>query len=108
MLGKERSMLINRSFDLSVSDDTRYLLILFIENIFNGSHIETCELTLVPGDTPPLEVQLTGTITSNGEHCFITAVDITRRKRAELKCLRCRNRYFTQRLESITLLGNCP
>ena len=77
MLRKDRSMLINRSFGSFVSEDTKQVFNLFLQNIYNKKTKETCELTLLHDGENPSYLQLTGNLAVNGEYCFINAFDIS-------------------------------
>jgi len=83
MLGKEQSQLKNRLLHLFISDDSKPLFITFLEKIFHGKNIETCEVTLSNNEQSPVYVQLTGIFNANDKQCLITAIDITERKQAE-------------------------
>ena len=83
MLGKERSRLINSSFNLFVSIDTRLIFSEFLEKAFNSNVMETCELTLSSNVNSPMYVSLTAMVSKNEEQCNVTMVDITDRKLAE-------------------------
>ena len=83
MLGKERSRLRNSSFNIFVSEDTRPIFNLFLENLLTSKAKETCEVTLSIEENLPLYVYLNGIVISNGEQFHITAVDLTKLKNAE-------------------------
>ncbi len=80
MLGKERSLLKNKSFLLYISEDTRKEFNLFFKKVFDSETKVTCEVTLLAGS---IDVQLTGVVTENRQNCLITAVNITDQKLAE-------------------------
>ncbi|MEI6434664.1 MAG: PAS domain S-box protein, partial [Bacteroidota bacterium] len=83
MLGRERSSLINRRFDIFISEDTTPNFNLFLKKIFSGHTKETCEATISTNGNLPIFVYLTGIITQNREQCLVNMVDITRNKQAE-------------------------
>jgi hypothetical protein len=83
LLGKERSLLIKNRFGFFVSNDTRNIFNEFIDTLLNSKNKETCELTLNVNPDAPTYVYLTGIASYDKQQCFITMVDITRRKRAE-------------------------
>jgi len=83
VLGKERSSLINCRFGFFVSDDTRPEFNLFLEHAFRNKSIETCEVTLATNDNSQKHVHLSGIADETKELCFVTAIDVTERKRAE-------------------------
>ncbi|MEI6435879.1 MAG: PAS domain S-box protein [Bacteroidota bacterium] len=83
MLGKERIRLQNCRFGFFVSDNTKPIFNIFLDKVFNGIAKQTCEIVLLANDNLQTDVHLTGIITEDRKTCFITAVDISERKRAE-------------------------
>ena len=83
MLGKERLRLKSSSFCFFVSDDTKPVFNLFFETVFSNKTKETCELTLTMNGNSPVYVQLNGILTEKGDHCLVSIVDITTRRRME-------------------------
>jgi len=83
LLGKERSNLKDSLFINFISDDTKQSFRHFLVNVFSSTNRESCEVTLIPHDKPPLVVFLTGLVTEEGKGSFVTAIDITERKQAE-------------------------
>ena len=83
MLGKERSQLIGNKFSFFVSNDTKPVFNLFIENIFTKKTQECCDLSFLTDRDFPKYVHLVGILSPNGEHCFVTVIDITDRKQEE-------------------------
>ena len=83
MLGKERSRLRNSSFNIFVSEDTRPIFNLFLENLLKNKAKETCEVTLSIEENLPLYIYLNGIAIANGEQFHVTAVDLTKLKNAE-------------------------
>ena len=82
MLGKDRQSLKNKRFGLYVSDDTKPIFNVFLEKVFSSKAKESCEVTLSINSNLPTFVHLEGIITENAEQCFLTAIDITERKKA--------------------------
>lgn len=80
MLGKDRSKLKNRPFDLHLTDDSKPFFLFFLEKLFRSKITESCELTLLSNANSRLVLHLTGIASENGANCLITAVDITERK----------------------------
>ncbi|MBV5348709.1 PAS domain-containing protein, partial [bacterium] len=80
MLGKDRSGLISSNFQFFISNDTRPGFNVFLCNVFQSKVKESCEVTLSDEGNKLLYVQLNGIATENGEHCLLTAIDITERK----------------------------
>ncbi len=85
MLGKTRSQLQNSLFGFHVSTDTRSIFNQFLKRVFKHNEKESCGVTLEADGNMPVYAHLTGVSVENGEHCLLTAVDITERKLAEDK-----------------------
>lgn len=83
MLGKDRSHLKNSYFGFFVSDGTKPIFNLFLDEVFTGNTKESCELTLLPNDNPSMNVYLTGIVSENGDQCYVTMFDITEWKKAD-------------------------
>lgn len=83
MLGNERQHMIDKQFVAYVSDNTQHVFNLFLDQVFSSQSRETCEVTLLSAKDLTTFVQLIGTSISQGNHCFVTAIDITERKKAE-------------------------
>ena len=84
MLGDERSNLRNCRFGFFVSSDSKRNFSRFLENIFSDRTKESCEVTLKIENNLPKYVHLTGIASANNEQCFVTAVDLTERMKAEI------------------------
>ncbi len=82
MLGKERLNLINSMFGFFVSDNTRTIFNHFLRKIFESRTKENCKVTLSSNGTGTIYVNLNGIIAESGEHCLVTAEDITVRKQS--------------------------
>ncbi len=83
MLGHERSLLKNNLFHFFVSEDKRDVFKDFFQKVFESKTKESCEVTLSTDDNLPMHIYITGIVTENGEQCFVIAIDITEKKRAE-------------------------
>jgi len=83
MLGKERSNIKNSRFTLFVSDKTKPIFILFLEEIFNSNSKVYCEVELINNSNDLSHVYLSGIIDEENKQCHVTAIDITERKRTE-------------------------
>jgi len=104
MLGKEPQRLKNSRLGFFISDDTKPIFNLFLGKIFNSKAKETCEVTLSTKLNIPMAVHLTGILTGNRELCYVTAVDITERKRAEEKLSRSEKEL--KNVQQITHIGS--
>jgi PAS domain S-box-containing protein len=83
MLGKERSLLINSRFDSFIQEESRGVFTTFLEKIFQGNKNAICDVPLNGKENNYLHLHLTGIISENKEQCRVTAVDITKYKKAE-------------------------
>ncbi len=92
MLGKERLHLKNSRFGFFVSDDTRQIYNQFLRKLFDSKTKESCDVALKANDSLTMYVHLTGIATENGEHCLVTAIDITKRKQAETELIKAKDR----------------
>ena len=99
MLGNGQQNLRNRRFGLFVSKDTKTVFNLFLENIFGGKSIETCEIDLESNGKMIKYFHLTGLANEDGEKCLVSMVDITERKLAEQNLLIAYQELFFQNEE---------
>lgn len=83
ILGKETDQIIHTLFQSFVADDKKEVFNNFLDQIFFGTTVRNCEVTLEIEDKLPIHVYLTGTATDNGKSCLMTMVDITERKKYE-------------------------
>ncbi|MCI4442125.1 MAG: PAS domain S-box protein, partial [Lentimicrobium sp.] len=83
LLGKERSFLLNKRFEIFVSDKTRPKFNLFLEEIFNSKTKQTCEINLAIVPNNPTYVYLSGIVNDDDEQCLVTMLDISQIKKAE-------------------------
>ena len=85
LLGENRSSLINRQFDLFVSDKTDFFL--FLRKVYESNTNETCEVMLSRKKDNPRYIHMEGSVMdagkSMGRYCRMSALDITDRRRAE-------------------------
>jgi signal transduction histidine kinase len=72
-------------FGFFISNDNKPIFNLFLAKVFNSKAKETCKVTLSRDGNSPMYAQLQGIVTKNNEQCFLIAVDITERMRAELE-----------------------
>jgi PAS domain S-box-containing protein len=83
LLGEEKSHLKNRQFGFFLTNDTKPVFNHFLDKIFESKERSTAEVSLSVIDSLLLYVHLSGIISNDKEHCFVTMVDITERKSAE-------------------------
>jgi PAS domain S-box-containing protein len=87
MLGKERSLLIKKRFDLFVSVNTQATFNHFFRDVFSRKAKQTCEIMLSINDNLPIYLMIDGNISQSGNLCLLTLTDITKRKLAEINLL---------------------
>ena len=105
MLGNDRTSLKNKRFDFYIPADTRPVFHLFLETVFKTKAREFCEVVVEPKGNLPAYLHLAGIVSDKEEYCFLTATDITSRRKQEeeikkinfelnerLKELNCHNR----------------
>jgi len=95
ILGNEYAVTKNSSFRLFVSDDTKPQFDFFLSKVFSNSTSEKCEVSLSLNSSLPVFIQLTGKAHTNEEHCLVTAIDITDRKRVEEALTEANLRFWT-------------
>jgi len=83
MLAKERSRLMNNMFTFFVSDDSKPVFRQFFENVFSSKKKEICEIAIIPNGEVSLYAHVSGVVSVNGDQCFLTIVDITKRTQDE-------------------------
>jgi PAS domain S-box-containing protein len=81
LLGKERSFLLQNRFEIFVSDQTRPIFNVFLEDLFETKTRQTYEIALA---NPSLYLNLSGIISDDEEQCLVTMHDISQLKKAEL------------------------
>jgi len=87
MLGKERLHMITRQFAFFISVNTRTVFNLFFDKVFKSKEKQTCEVIIATEGNLPIYVNIDGIVNQNNEFCFLTLIDITERKLAEIKLL---------------------
>ncbi len=83
-LNHNRSSLIDKPFGFFISGSSKPVFRLFLERVFNSKSIENCDIIIESVGSLPRHFHLTGKIAEDGAFCFITSIDITQRKTAEL------------------------
>ena len=82
MLGNVRSKLVESNFMRFVSKETLPVLNKFLQDAFETSSKQTCEIALSIQDKP-VYLYLEGIVSGAKKKCLVTAADITERKRME-------------------------
>jgi len=106
MLGKERSLLLNNRFAFFLTDESKSIFSSFLDRIFESKIKETCEVTLSVITENPIYLLLNGITVEDREECFITAVDISKRKAVEKELRENEEKYhtlFDSNRDSITI-----
>jgi signal transduction histidine kinase len=83
MLMKDRNKLLNHYFRKYIEKGSLDAFNGFLYNIFETGARETCEVCLNIGDSDPFYVHMAGVVSTGGETCYVTAVDITERQQYE-------------------------
>ena len=99
LLGLERSRLIKRRFELSVSVADRPAFNAFLQHVFASSSAQACEVSLLREGQPPVEARMEAVAAASGAECRVVVTDITERKRAEA------DRLVLSKLESTGILA---
>jgi PAS domain S-box-containing protein len=93
MLGKDRKQLIAKRFGLFISDDTKSIFNLFLNNAFGSKAKETCEVILSVKGKLPMFVRLTGKVDEKKIQCFLEVSDISRLKEIEKELRKSEDRF---------------
>lgn len=93
LLGLERDRLVGRPFSAFVAAADRPRLKAFLQGAFAGGAWQSCELELAIAGPPPQTVQITATLSPDGQECRAVVVDVTGYKRIE-QALRASERRF--------------
>jgi len=98
LLGKPRSLLLNRCLHRFISPETRSLFHEFLIRIFDGHTRETCEVILLADGGDKRYVRMDAVISENENECRITAVDITERTQIEEE----KYQFYRDTIKSVT------
>ncbi|MDN3657043.1 PAS domain S-box protein [Ferruginibacter paludis] len=85
LLGRQKLTLKGKLFSAFITVESKPVFDHFVEKIFETNLSQTCELSLAMDGRPPMFLHLEGSLTDNGEHCFLTMLDISARKEKEDK-----------------------
>jgi len=85
LLGKERSLLLEKNFQIYISKETRCAFHQFLQNVFTSKIRQTCEIQLLANENRVAFINIEGILAQNGEQCLLTLNDITACKEAEIE-----------------------
>jgi PAS domain S-box-containing protein len=83
LLGKERSLLIEKKFGLFVSEQTKPLFNLFLKEVLEIKTKKSCELILNIDPFNPTYISVSGVINDDGNQVLISTHDISLSKKGE-------------------------
>ena len=83
MIGKDRSVLVNRNFKSFISKDYREIPEDFLKRIFESGSKQSCEVKFIRNNNKSLFLHFEGIVSDTKNLCFVSVADITERKLAE-------------------------
>ena len=83
ILGKERSQLIKKRFDVFLSGNSKPVFNNFLNEVLNSKSEATCEVSLSTDDNFSIQVQIKGIFSQNSRQYLLTIFDLTEHKRLE-------------------------
>jgi signal transduction histidine kinase/CheY-like chemotaxis protein len=88
LLRKNQFKLINSRFCFFVSDETKPIFNLFLDNLFKHSNKQSCEVAIINNESEITYVHMTGIVEESTKHCHISVIDITDRKLMEIELIK--------------------
>ncbi len=92
-LGKGRSVLVNKTFRLFVTNETLHVFNDFFRDVFLTRSKQTCEVGLIQYGEKAIFIHVDGIISEDTGKCLLTTIDITDRKQADEKLQNSETRY---------------
>jgi two-component system, cell cycle sensor histidine kinase and response regulator CckA len=83
LLGLARARLVGGRLDRLLAVESRPIFETFIAKLFAGESAD-CAVAIRPEDGAPVILELTGTVTEDGQECRVVAADISQRRHAEV------------------------
>jgi PAS domain S-box-containing protein len=93
LLNKNTNQLINSNLRLFITQDSLPVMNDFLKKIFESKSKQFCEVSLGLNQNVDIHIYLEGIISEDLQKCFITAVDISERKKAERKLIESEAKY---------------
>ncbi|MBN2806138.1 MAG: response regulator [Prolixibacteraceae bacterium] len=111
MLGKERSLLINKKLGFFISEETRHGFLEFLKLVFTSKVKQICDVVIVTEGKQPIHVNIDGIISQNNTQCLLTLTDITERVKSKAALHESQEKYYItkkdlKKAQSIALIGN--
>lgn len=94
MLGSERGALVNSSFKLNVTTDTREKFVDFLDAAFETNTKQVCEVKLKTIEGITIWVQLEGIVSKEEKKCLLVAIDITKSKQTDVTLRESEERFI--------------
>ena len=83
LLGVERAWLVGRRFGVFVDEPDKAGFKAFLGKVFSSQAKEMCEVALMKDRQGLLNVQITATVSQDGQECLLMMVDITQRRQTD-------------------------
>ncbi len=77
LLGEKRIRLIDSSFKLFITEDSKTVFNNFFTKLYAGNTKESCQVKLGYGDKPQCSVYIEGVVTGDEGKCLLSVVDIS-------------------------------
>jgi signal transduction histidine kinase len=92
MLGKERSLLLNKMFQGFIMKDTRVAFDQFLQLLFSTKTKQCCEIQIKADDNSLSYINIEGIVAQNSEQCLLTLIDATTCKEAAFELTKAKER----------------
>ena len=93
MLERERVHLMNSKFGFFITDLTKPVFNLFLDQVYRSKGKASCDVDLATNGNLPVSVHLTGIADETGKQSFVTLIDISERIKAEEEMKESGERY---------------